>query len=224
SVGWTELRDVLLVGGSTRMPLVRERVARALGRMPRIEGFDPATIVAQGAAHYARYYAGAGRSIAVETSPELASVSTSAVVTGGVSLPDVIDALARGFGVGAHRGQRLVVDVLLPPDTPVPASRERVYHTMIDGQTEIVVPLFEGESETPEACATIGRVVLKGIPARPRGQPVRVVFEVERSGRKRVRIVDVGSGREVEQTIERSLESHRPLAALRESLGRIEVV
>ncbi|MCC7539681.1 MAG: Hsp70 family protein, partial [Deltaproteobacteria bacterium] len=42
SVGWTELRDVLLVGGSTRMPLVRERVARALGRMPRIEGFDPA--------------------------------------------------------------------------------------------------------------------------------------------------------------------------------------
>lgn len=222
---WSDLRDVLLVGGSTRMPMVRERVARALGRAPRVEGFDPATIVAQGAAHYARYYARAGREVALETVDGAdARTRSTSEVSAGVSLPDVIDALARGFGVGAFRGQRLVVDVLLPPDTPVPAKRERTYHTMVDGQTEIVVPLFEGESETPEACATIGRVVLKGIPARPRGQPVRVVFEVERSGRKRVRLVDVGSGREVEQSIERSEESHRPLAGLRESLSRIEVV
>lgn len=207
-IKWTELREVLLVGGSTKLPAVRRMIRDALGRDAKIEGFDPNTLVAQGAAYFAarvledaalRRAVGADAPAAAEE-PRPAKKSKKS----GLGLPSLQDATARGIGIGIFddRGEE-IVDGLVPKSTATPHRVVRTYYTQEPNQREIRATLYEGESADPSNCAAMGECVLTDLPPGPAGQPVEVSFDISSSGRATVFVKHLKSGRQVEQEIQR---------------------
>lgn len=203
SVRWTDLREVLMVGGSTRLPSIRRMIRDALGRDPKTDGFDPNTLVAQGAAYYAARseHDASLRSAVRQEHPGSASHAITAARA--PSIPSLRDATARGIGIGIDRNGVYVVDPLVKKSTPTPHRRVQTYYTLEENQRAIHATLYEGESEDPENCAELGECILNDLPPGAAGQAVEVTFEIAASGRTTVFVKHLQSGRQVEQTIQR---------------------
>lgn len=157
-LSWAEIDRVLLVGGSSRMPMVRDMLRKLTGREPDCSQ-SPDEAVAHGAALYA------GALMAKETKP---SESTC----------EVVNVNSHSLGVvGVHRttGHKTNV-VVIPKNTPLPAGASRVFHTAQADQRSIRVPVVEGESERPEDCIALGECVVKDLPP---GLPAGATIEVE---------------------------------------------
>jgi molecular chaperone DnaK len=184
-----QIDNVLLVGGSTRIPAVWRMVRDLVGKEPET-GINPDEVVAIGAA----VYAANERGVAVRD-------------TAGRELPParVRNVTAHSLGVevqnpdGTMRNERLI-----KKDSPIPASGSDIFSTVRDNQTSVNIRILQGEDDDPAECVKVGDgCVLDGIPPQPRGVPqIAVTLEYDKSGIVHVHARDNATGREVRAAIE----------------------
>ncbi len=170
----SDIDEVVLVGGSTRIPLVQERVKKYFGKDSH-KGVNPDEVVAIGAA-----------------------------VQGGVLSGDVTDILLvdvtpLSLGVETLGG---VMTTLIPRNTSIPYSTGETFSTAEDGQTKVEIHVLQGERAQARDNRTLGRFHLEGIPPAPRGVPkVKVTFDIDANGILSVTARDEASGKDQKITI-----------------------
>ncbi len=209
---WDEVESVLMVGGSTLMPMVQSMLARISGKTPRSD-IDPSTVVAQGAAIYAGVLEtqgairGAGEhqgASAPEGSPNkspsgkpqmLPGPKNTSFVVERLEVPDgddieVVDLqLVNSHGVGVYatkRGQPVNV-VMIPRNSELPTSRTQLFRTTRHDLRELRMRVSEGDSAVRTSCDLLGTCVLGPLPRNlPKGTPVELQIGFSKDGRIKV--------------------------------------
>lgn len=167
-----EIDKVILVGGSTRVPLVKQKVTDFFGKKP-LDNIDPDQIVALGAALQADAFLGKSEVYLADITPLSLGIET----VGGL------------------------MDVIIPRNTKIPTKAGRHYTTSVDGQTQLKIAVYQGERELVKENRKLGEFTLKGIPAMPAGLPkIDIQFFIDADGILKVSAKELRSG--VEQTIE----------------------
>jgi molecular chaperone DnaK len=186
-IGWDDISEVLCVGGSSRMPMVREMLSRITKSRLRI--YDPDECVAKGAAMQA----------ALITKENLLT-EYSDIKVGHV--------LAHSLGVAVNRNGKLIIDHVIPNLTPLPCIHRRAnYTTSQDNQTNVLVHVYEGESDDPDAYASgpIATLQLDASPPRPKGKPrFSVEFHCNENGRMTAVARDESTHKEIRANIHRN--------------------
>jgi molecular chaperone DnaK len=163
---WKDLQRVLLVGGSTRMPMVARMLQGLTGIQPD-RSVNPDEAVARGAALYAGHLL-AARAGAPQSTFQVTNVNAHSL---GVE----------GIDTDTLRKKNVV---LIPRNTPLPARHSERFATKSEGQRSIVIKVLEGEGSQPADCIAIGRTVIRDLPVGlPKGWPVEVSFEYGTNGR-----------------------------------------
>ncbi|MDQ6720329.1 MAG: molecular chaperone DnaK [Candidatus Dormibacteraeota bacterium] len=171
----TQIDEVVLVGGSTRMPVIQKLVKDLLGGKEAHKGVNPDEVVAVGAAIQA------------------------GVLKGEVKDILLLDVTPLSLGVETLGG---VATKLIERNTTIPTSRSQVFSTAADSQTSVEVHVLQGEREMARDNRTLGRFHLDGIPPAPRGMPqIEVTFDLDANGILNVKAQDKGTGREQSVTI-----------------------
>lgn len=174
SLSSSQINEVLLVGGSSRIPAVQEAVKKEMGKEPN-KGINPDECVAIGAARQAGVLGGE------ET---------------GVLLLDVTPL---SLGIETMGG---VFTKLIERNTTIPTSKSQIFSTAADGQTSVEVHVLQGEREMAQYNKTLGRFNLTGIAPAPRGVPqIEVTFDIDANGIVNVSAKDLGTGNEQKITI-----------------------
>jgi len=170
----SQIDEIVLVGGSTRMPVIQQLVKRLTGKDPNL-GVNPDEVVAVGAAIQA------------------------AVLTGEVKDVVLLDVTPLSLGVETLGG---VMNAMISRNTTIPTRKEEVFSTAQDGQTAVDVHVLQGERPMARDNMTLGRFRLEGIPPAPRGVPqVQVTFDIDANGILNVSAKDLGTGKEQKVTI-----------------------
>ena len=147
--------EVVLVGGSTRVPLVRRRVQELFGRTPHSQ-LNPDEVVALGAAVQAQ------------------------ILAGGITNMLLLDVTPLSLGIETLGG---VVSVLIPRNTTIPTSAREMFTTSVDGQTAVDMHVVQGERELVKDCRSLARFDLSGIDPMPAGMPkIEVTFLIDANG------------------------------------------
>jgi molecular chaperone DnaK len=163
------INEVVLVGGSTRIPAVQEVVKRVLGRDPN-QSVNPDEVVAVGAAIQA------------------------GVLAGDVTGILLLDVSPLSLGVETLGG---VMTRIIPRNTTIPTKKSEVFSTAVDGQTNVEIHVLQGEREMSNDNKSLGTFRLDGIPPAPRGVPqIEVTFDIDANGILNVTAKDKGSGKE----------------------------
>ena len=180
---------VLAVGGSTRIPAVRERVHDIFGKPPDMS-VSPDEAVALGAALFAaqrQLEQGSALDMDLQARDYLEKLTVTDVAahTLGISVVDP----------GENVGNRRIMVPLLPRNTRLPFDTKQAFYTMRPGEQRIMVPILEGEEADPQLCRRIGEVVIDGLPpSRPAHQEVLVRMRLDKDGILRVAAADVATG------------------------------
>ncbi|MBN1908279.1 MAG: Hsp70 family protein [Pirellulales bacterium] len=196
---WHNVDRLLLVGGSTRMPMVVEKLSAISGKTPE-RSVNPDEAVARGAALYAHYLL----SLEAATAGTLSGQAAPGAETGFT----VTNVAAHSLGVEGIDPETLrKTNVkLIPRNAPLPAKYTERFTTKAENQRSIIIQILQGENVLPEECTAIGRTVLADLPAGlPKAWPVDVTFEYETNGRLRVHAVVPGTHREVTLELERNV-------------------
>src|SRR5687767_15449500 len=173
----TEIDEVLLVGGSTRIPKIQEIVKKFFGKEPNT-GVNPDEVVAIGAA------------------------IQGAVLTGEQKDVLLLDVTPLSLGIETLGG---VTTVLIPRNTTIPTKKSETFSTADDNQTTVEIHVLQGERELATYNKTIGKFQLTGIPPAPRGLPqVEVTFDIDANGILHVTAKDKATGKEQKIRIEAS--------------------
>jgi molecular chaperone DnaK len=195
------ISDVLCVGGSTRIPAVRYRLAEVFNREPNIK-INPDEVVAQGAAIQAGSLTGtimAGTGMGARDA--VPTQAYSPLLYGGAQVPAntplkrpvLLDVNPATLAIQTAGGY---AERLLDKNSPIPIERTRVFTTARDNQTRVVVDCCRGESRRYDENEPLGTLVLDNIQPKPRGDAkIEVTFRVDADGILHVSASDVGSGR-----------------------------
>jgi len=174
-VSMGEIGEVILVGGSTRMPAVQELVKKMTGKDPHM-GVNPDEVVALGAAIQGGVLSGE---------------SDSSIL--------LLDVTPLSLGVETLGG---VMTKLIDRNTTIPTRKSEIFTTAADGQTSVEVHVLQGERDMAGDNKTLGRFHLMNIPAAPRGIPqIEVAFDIDANGIVNVSAKDLGTGQEQKITI-----------------------
>ena len=172
-----DIESVILVGGSTRMPAVREAVKNFFGKEPN-KGVNPDEVVASGAA------------------------IQGGVLSGEVEEVLLLDVTPLSLGIETLGG---VMTKLIPRNTTIPTRKGQVFSTATDNQPAVSVHVLQGEREMSKDNRTLGRFDLVGIPPAPRGVPqIEVTFDIDSNGICHVSAKDLGTGKEQQIEIKQS--------------------
>ena len=170
----SQIDKVLLVGGSSRIPAVQEAVKKFIGKEP-FKGINPDECVAIGAA-----------------------------IQGGVLNDEVkgvllLDVTPLSLGIETLGG---VCTKMIERNTTIPVKKSQVFSTAADNQSSVEIHVLQGEREMASGNTTLGRFILDGIPAAPRGVPqIEVTFDIDANGIVNVSAKDMGTGKEQHITI-----------------------
>jgi len=169
-----DIDKVILVGGSTRVPLVYETITKELGKEPSRE-VNPDEVVAMGAA------------------------IQGGVLTGDVNDIVLLDVTPLSLGLETLGG---VMTTLIPRNTTIPASRTEVFSTAADNQPAVDIHILQGERPMAADNKTLGNFQLNNIPPAPRGVPkIEVTFDIDANGIVNVKAKDLGTNKEQSITI-----------------------
>ncbi len=170
----SDIADVVLVGGMTRMPAIQRFVTEFFGREPH-KGINPDEVVAIGAAIQAGVLAGEVKDVVL------------------------LDVTPLSLGVETLGG---VMTVLIPRNTTIPTKKKEIFTTAADNQTQVEVHVLQGERPLAKDNRTLGRFHLEGIPPAPRGVPqIEVTFDIDANGILNVSAKDLATGKEQKITI-----------------------
>ena len=170
----SEIAEIVLVGGMTRMPAIQEAVRKFFGKEPH-KGVNPDEVVAIGAAIQAGVLAGDVKDILLL---DVTPLSLSIETLGGVATP------------------------LIERNTTIPVKKSQIFSTASDGQTQVEIHVLQGERPMAADNKTLGRFILDGIPPAPRGVPqIEVTFDIDANGILNVSARDKATGREQSITI-----------------------
>ncbi len=173
-VSVADIDDVILVGGSTRIPVVQKLVEELAGKQPH-KGVNPDEVVALGAAIQA------------------------GVLTGDVSGILLLDVTPLTLGVETEGN---LFTKMIERNTTIPTRRSEIFTTAADGQSEVEINVLQGERAMAADNMSLGRFKLTGIPAAPRGVPqVEVTFDIDANGIVSVSAKDLGTGKTQQVTI-----------------------
>ena len=162
---WDDIEHVVLVGGSSRMPMVQKLLSRISGKSIN-QSISPDQAIASGAA----YYAG------------ILSKDCDDHSLNSISVTDVNSHTLGVVGIEKSTGRNRVA-VIIPKNTPLPCVVERQFSTARRGQETVAVNVVEGESDNPEQCVHIGDCIVSDLPPDlPAGSPVKLAFKYERDG------------------------------------------
>ncbi len=169
-----EIDEVILVGGSTRMPVIQELVKKYIGKEPN-KGVNPDEVVAVGAGIQA------------------------GVLKGDVKDVVLLDVTPLSLGIETLGG---VMTRLIERNTTIPTKKSEIFTTAADNQTSVDIHVLQGEREMARDNKTIGRFRLDGIPPSPRGIPqIEVTFDIDANGIVNVSAKDTATGKEQKITI-----------------------
>jgi molecular chaperone DnaK len=164
----SDIDEVVLVGGSTRVPLLRRRVQELFGKTPHSR-LNPDEVVALGAAVQAH------------------------ILAGGITTMLLLDVTPLSLGIETLGG---IVSVLIPRNTTIPTSAREMFTTSVDGQTVVDLHVVQGERELAKDCRSLARFELSGVAPMPAGMPkIEVTFLIDANGILQVQAKELRTGR-----------------------------
>jgi molecular chaperone DnaK len=170
----SDIQEVVLVGGSTRIPMVQQTVTKFFGKEPH-KGVNPDEVVAIGAA------------------------VQGGVLSGDVKDVVLLDVTPLSLGVETLGG---VMTVMIPRNTTIPTQKKEIYSTAADSQPSVEIHVLQGERAQASANRTLGRFKLDGLPPAPRGVPkIEVTFDIDANGILSVVAKDMATGKDQKITI-----------------------
>jgi molecular chaperone DnaK len=193
---WSQVDRILLVGGSTHMPMTGRMMAELSGKAPD-SSVAVSEVVARGAAIHAGIVAARKRAQAGEVLAAGMPDSLGAIVE--------INVNSHSFGIEIRKDKDRLNDILIPKNTQLPTEATRIYRTLVENQSRVRVKVLQGDAPQADACISIGECWIEGLPPNlPKNAPIQVRCAVAANGLIDITAIDQTSGKSARTQIHRS--------------------